>query len=138
MLVFNNLDDIQTNEDIDELVVPLAFVRTLTAEKWQYILKEKVSMYEYVLLVNSVFNETHTISGMAIADYNIVCMDTRLTPAKHIVNVDLLRQEYQIPSIHFAINRVGYNPSFIQESIQFAKQTVALLTKIKIDGTIQK
>jgi len=55
---------------------------------------------------------------MAIAQLNVVCIDTRLTSAKRINEVDLLKEEYALPAVHFALNRVGYHPSFLKETVQ--------------------
>jgi len=109
-------------ETVERMLVPAALLKRLTTKAWQDLLKEKTTAYDYVLLINSVFNDTHTIAGMAAADLNIVCLDTRLTPANLITDVDLIKQEYQLPKMHFAVNRIGYNPSFFGEIVQFIKR----------------
>jgi capsular polysaccharide biosynthesis protein len=115
---------------IDGLLVPAALLKKRTTKAWQDLLREKTTAYDYVLLLNTVFNDTHTIAGMAAADLNIVCLDTRLTPANLIAEVDLIKQEYQLPKMHFAVNRIGYNPSLFGEAIQFVKRlSVAVQNK---------
>jgi uncharacterized protein involved in exopolysaccharide biosynthesis len=106
-------------------------LKSFTTKAWHGIIKEKAEKYDFTLLVNSTFGESHTLAGMAISDLNIVCLDTRLTPAKLITEVDLMQQEYQLPNMHFALNRVGYNPSFIRESVQWITKMFHLIKSKK-------
>ncbi|WP_107038044.1 GumC family protein [Brumimicrobium mesophilum] len=112
------------NDSTDILKVSNHQIKTLTTKKWQEILKEKAQQYDFTFLINSVFGESHTLAGMATSDLNIICLDTRLTPAKHISKVDILQQEYQLPNMYYALNRVGYNPSFIRESVKWIKRKI--------------
>jgi uncharacterized protein involved in exopolysaccharide biosynthesis len=130
-LVTTSSEEVLKNETIEKMKMPVAQLKKLTAKAWQDFLKEKASKFDHVLLVNSVFNETHTIAGMAAADLNIVCLDTRLTPAKLITEVDLMQHEYKLPKVHFAINRAGYNPCIIRESIRFIKRVIHTLKNKK-------
>jgi uncharacterized protein involved in exopolysaccharide biosynthesis len=130
-LASSSWETILKDKTIESMVMPVAQLKRLTAKAWQDFLKEKASRFDHILLINSVFNETHTIAGMAAADLNIVCLDTRLTPAKLITDVDLMQQEYQLSKVYFAINRVGYNPSFIIESLHFVKRVIHTLKNKK-------
>jgi uncharacterized protein involved in exopolysaccharide biosynthesis len=121
-LVSNSWETTLKDEPIERMLMPVNQLKRLTTKAWQDLLKEKASLFDYVFLINSVFNETHTVAGMAAADLNIVCLDTRLTSAKLITDVDLMHQEYHLPKMHFAINRIGYNPSLFRESVQFLKK----------------
>lgn len=112
------------NDSTDILKVSNHQIKTLTTKKWQEILKEKAQQYDFTFLINSVFGESHTLAGMAISDLNIICLDTRLTPAKYISEVDILQQEYQLPNVYYALNRVGYNPSFIRESVKWINRKI--------------
>lgn len=103
----------------------------LTNEKWQKWIKEQSVNYNQTIILNSNFGESFTIATMAASDFNIVCVDTRLTAAKKIAEVDLLNQEFKIPNLHWALNRVAYNPSFIKECIWFLKRKSKQLTSFK-------
>ncbi|RFC55044.1 GumC family protein [Brumimicrobium aurantiacum] len=106
------------NDSTDIIKVSRHQIKSLTTRKWQELLNEKAQQYDFTFLINSVFGDSHTLAGMAASDLNIICLDTRLTPAKHINEVNILQQEYQLPNMFFALNRVGYNPNFIQEAIK--------------------
>ncbi|MEY3422386.1 MAG: hypothetical protein RIR48_2693, partial [Bacteroidota bacterium] len=65
-----------------------------------------------------------TLAIMAISDLNVVCIDTRLTPAKKVIEMDLLAAEYKLPNVYFAVNRVNYNPSFVFELIRTVRNVI--------------
>ena len=119
--------EVSHDEYTSKILITIPQLKWLTTKAWQDFLKEKTSKYDFTLLVNSVFEESHTFAAMAAADLNIVCLDTRLTPAKQITIVDLMQQEYKLPGVHFAINRVGYNPSIIRESVQYIRKSILSL-----------
>ncbi len=85
--------------------------------------------YEQILVLNEEFGSQFTLSIMDVAHMNLVCIDTRLTPAKEIIKIDLMKEEYSIPSLYFAINRIGYNPSLIREIFMYFS---GLFRKVKI------
>jgi len=107
---------------IDTLIIAQNRLKAISTNQWQQFLKTISKGYEQMLILNSVFGQSHTLATMAIADFNVVCLDTRLTPAKLIVEVDLMKEEFDLPNVFLAVNRVEYNPSFIRESIMFFRQ----------------
>ncbi len=94
-----------------------------TTEEIQQVLEDQCQYFDQTMVINSNFGEAFTLALMAIADLNVVCIDTRLTPAKKVFEVDIIQQEFKLPNVHFAINRVGYNPSFILEIVRTIKNT---------------
>jgi uncharacterized protein involved in exopolysaccharide biosynthesis len=84
-------------------------------ETIQSVIRNCSADFDQTILINTNFGEAYTLAMMAMADLNLVCLDTRLTPAKKIVEVDLIKTEYQLPQVFFVVNRVGYNPGFIRE-----------------------
>lgn len=117
----------QLSAQLTKITIADSQLKLLTTKTWQAYVHEKASAFEYTLLINTVFGEAYTTATMATAALNVVCIDTRLTPAKLITEVDLMVQEYQLPQVHFAINRVGYNPSFLRELRQYLLTAVQLL-----------
>jgi uncharacterized protein involved in exopolysaccharide biosynthesis len=104
-------------------------LKTLTTKDWQKFLHGKAAQYDQTIVINSDFGQSYTLPTMAIAGLNIVCLDTRLTPAKLITEVDLIKEEYKLPQVFLALNRVGYNPSLIKESIQFIQKGIKTLKR---------
>lgn len=117
------------SEQLTKITISEAKLKLMTTKAWQTYLHDKAAGYEYTLLLNTVFGEAYTTATMATAALNMVCIDTRLTPAKRITDVDLLVQEYQLPQVHFAINRVGYNPSFVRELTQYLFATANIVKR---------
>lgn len=112
------------NEQTTKITLDGAKMMCKTTEEIQTLLAEQSKDYDQTMVVNSNFGEAFTLALMAIANVNVVCIDTRLTPAKNIVEVDLLSEEYKLPNVHFAVNRVGYSPSFIWEIFRALKQSL--------------
>lgn len=109
------------SHNVYRTAVSASEIGTLTLEKWKRILRDKSAEFEQTVIINSDFGHAFTLGTMALAELNLVCLDTRLTPARLIVEIDLIHQEYKIPGLFFVLNRVGYNPSFIAESLQFLR-----------------
>lgn len=122
----------QIDEFITQITISSEQLKTMTTKAWQEMLKEKAKEYDFTLLVNSIFGQSHTIAGMASANLNIVCLDTRLTPAKLITEVDLIQQEYQLPNTYFALNRAGYNPSLLSEFMRCVKNKLKRFKRKKV------
>ena len=97
-----------------QLLLNTHLMKFQKTEEIQALIREHSQHFDQTIVVNTHFGEVFTLAMMALADLNVVCMDTRLTPAKKITEVDLLKAEYQLPAVHFALNRVGYNPGFIR------------------------
>jgi uncharacterized protein involved in exopolysaccharide biosynthesis len=122
------LEEKQFAENQFRIAVSPADLRAITVEKWKNQLHSKAADFDQTIIVNSDFGQAFTLGTMAAAKLNIVCLDTRLTPAKFIVQADLIREEFQVPNMAFVLNRAGYNPSFIRELIQFGKHMIAKST----------
>lgn len=102
-----------------------------TTEQIQLLIEKQSENFDQTIILNTDFGEAFTLATMAKADLNVVCIDTRLTPAKKIAEVDILANEYKLPNVNFAINRVGYNPSFMFELIRMIKKSVAFIQNKK-------
>lgn len=115
------------NKNVTKVTVSAFKLKTYTTSIWQEFLKDMASDYDQTFIINSDFGHPYTLATMAVSHLNVVCLDTRLTPAKLITEVDLIKEEYKLPQVFLAINRVGYNPSFIKECIQFFHKGIVKL-----------
>lgn len=113
--------------DSKEMKLNMAKLMYKTTEEIQNLIKEKSLQYDQTMILNSDFGDSFTLAMMAVSDLNIVCVDTRLTPAKLIEQVDLMAIEYKLPQVNFAVNRVGYNPGFISEIFNIVKKSLLRL-----------
>ena len=48
---------------------------------------------------------------MSLASLNLMILDSRKTAEKTIIEIELLKDEYQLPNVWFVLNKAGYNPS---------------------------
>jgi len=122
-----------------ELTLNMSKLMYKTTEEIQNLIKGKSLDYDQTVLLNSDFGEAFTLAMMSISDLNIVCIDTRLTHAKNIEEVDLITSDYKLPQVYYAVNRVGYNPGFVSEIFKAMKNTLFSIKKLKTyDGVTQK
>ncbi len=101
-------------------------MKQVPVEQVQQMIQEQSQRFDQTILINSIFNENFTLAMMQVATLNLICVDTRLTPAKCIAAADLVVQEYQIPAPFFVLNRDGYNPGFIRSVIRKIQKTYFL------------
>lgn len=106
------------NEQHTSMVIDATKMSFKTTEAIQENIQQQSKNFDRTIISNSNFGAPYTLALMAIAQLNVVCIDTRLTSAKRINEVDLLKEEYALPAVHFALNRVGYHPSFLKETVQ--------------------
>lgn len=111
------------------MTVPSHQFKTMTVQKWSELLNDKAANFDQTIVLNAVFGGAFTLATMAAAQLNIVSLDARLSPAKLIPEVDLMQQEYQLPNVHFVLNRAGYTPSFIKECLEYVKKLMGLFSR---------
>lgn len=102
-----------------ELLIYEDQLRNVCSEEVQQVILNHAHEADYTLVRNFSFGRPFTLAIMAIAQLNVICIDTRLTPAKLLPELNLLNDEFASPGMYLAINRVGYNPSFIREVYMF-------------------
>lgn len=128
----NNFRDFWRLENPDgqtsELVLNRSKMMYKTTEEIQNLVENQSANFDQTIILNSNFGEAYTLALMAIADLNVVCIDTRLTPAKKITEVDLLTSEYKLPNVNFVLNRAGYNPGFISDIFRTLNKLIVFLT----------
>lgn len=59
---------------------------------------------------------------LKIADRNMFLLDSRKTAARNIMNIELLKDEYQLDNLWFVLNKQGYNPSLITTMMKMLKK----------------
>ncbi|PBQ34507.1 hypothetical protein CNR22_22905 [Sphingobacteriaceae bacterium] len=86
-----------------------------------------------VVVVNnqSLADEKIGLLLMSVSSSNLVVLDSRRTSSKQITKMDLLKEEYQLPDVWFVLNRAGYNPGVIKQSVACVKSLVSKLSLLK-------
>ncbi|PCJ94027.1 MAG: hypothetical protein COA50_12760 [Flavobacteriaceae bacterium] len=133
--VENTLNIIQEDHDspvfiednLDMLKLTHVFYNSYTKHKMQAFIETFQEKYDIVVLLNEKLGDPKSILLMSIATANIVVLDTRLTPAKNITEVDILKEKFDLPPTYFALNRVGHNPNIVRVAIKFGKQYFQIL-----------
>lgn len=93
--------------------------------------------FDQTIVLNEEIGNQFVLSAMSVSMLNIICIDTRLTPAKKITTIDLLIEEYKLTNTFFALNRAGYNPSFIREVFNcfaYYGRTIIFLVRKKMNA----
>ncbi|GAA5038706.1 hypothetical protein GCM10011506_36870 [Marivirga lumbricoides] len=84
-------------------------------ERLSDMLRRVSSDFQVTLALNGNIGSQMSLLMMSLADVNMVVLDARLTPAKKVLEVDLLKEEYKLPNMHFLLNRYAYTPSIFRE-----------------------
>lgn len=107
--------DTEENSNLTKAIVNQNELKNISTRDWQKLLLEKSKAYNQTLLINTEFGSPYTISSMFSSNFNIVCLDTRLTPAKRIEELDLITENYNLPNVNIVLNRVGYHPNVLKD-----------------------
>jgi len=119
----------QVDERKHELIIYEVQLRNVCTEDVQQLILRHAQKADYTLIRNFGFGRPFTVAVMAIAQLNIACIDTRLTPAKLLAELNRLNDEFACPGMYLAVNRVGYSPSFIREVFIFTRNCYRRLKK---------
>ncbi|GAA0891221.1 hypothetical protein GCM10009122_09000 [Fulvivirga kasyanovii] len=71
--------------------------------------------FDLTLILNAQLGTQMSLLMMDLSTTNLIVLDSRLTPEKRIIEADLMKQEYDLPNVHFLLNRNGYTPSIFSE-----------------------
>jgi uncharacterized protein involved in exopolysaccharide biosynthesis len=93
-----------------------------TTETIQNVIFEESKKYDHTIIINSLFGDNYTLALMAIANVNFVCVDTYLTAARRLNEIDLIATEYHLPGMHYIVNRVAYQPSIFKQIGSYFKR----------------
>lgn len=85
----------------------------------------KMENYDLCLIHNQAIKEEKSaLLFMSVASQNLMVIDSRKTAEKSIAQIELLRDEYQLPNFWFVLNKENYNPSIwieIKKLINYLK-----------------
>ena len=91
--------------------------RSMTKVDLEQLITEMTADYDLVLIDNEEMqNEQIGLLLMSVATHNLYVIDSRQTPASLIQEVDLTREEFNLPKLSFVMNKHLYSPSVIKEA----------------------
>jgi len=86
----------------------------LTAREVRDLIDEKMKECDICIINNQAIRQGKLpLLFMNISDQNLFILDSRKTAVKNIINIELLKDEYQLSNLWFVLNKEGYNPSLI-------------------------
>lgn len=86
----------------------------LTAREVRDLIDEKMKECDICIINNQGIRQGKLpLLFMNISDQNLFILDSRKTAVKNIINIELLKDEYQLSNLWFVLNKEGYNPSLI-------------------------
>jgi uncharacterized protein involved in exopolysaccharide biosynthesis len=95
--------------------------RSMSKIDLESLISTMTTDYDLVLIDNEEMQQEQIgLLLMSIATHNLYVIDSRETPASHIIEVDLTREEYDIPKLSFVLNKYLFNPSVIKETYNLA------------------
>lgn len=122
---WNNIEDF-TIINAAEIVSTL-----ITADKIRNLIVLYEHEYDLILLNNEPIDSgSRSMLFMNCATVNLFVVDARVTPAKRIMTLELLKNELSVSNIGFVINRLGYNPGVIGETIKQTKKATKYIVEI--------
>jgi uncharacterized protein involved in exopolysaccharide biosynthesis len=111
----NNKEPVNICENMDSIALTNSEFKSYTQLKMKGFIEKLKEPYDVILILNEELGGQKSLMMMSIATTNLVSVDTRLTQAKKIVEIDLLKDEFDLASVHFILNRYNYNPNIIKE-----------------------
>lgn len=110
--------------------------RQLTA--WKQTLQQWCSQYDVVIIKNAAIDhEPMSEMFMHTATLNLLLLDSRKTKLARIADADLMKNELQLPAMHFVLNRAGYTPSLFTEAKELLFALLHRTNKHRLPQTIQ-
>lgn len=109
--VAGNLENIET-----ERYINLSAEKNLqlTTNEVQALIEAKMKENDICIINNQAIKQGKLpLLFLKLADQSLFLLDSRKTAAKSIMNVELLKDEYQLTNLWFVLNKEGYNPSLI-------------------------
>ncbi|PCJ65330.1 MAG: hypothetical protein COA58_10755 [Bacteroidetes bacterium] len=105
-------------QDIEGAVIDLSddVYRSMSKTNLDKVISKLTVGYDLVLIDNeSMGDERIGLLLMSLATHNLYVIDTRRTRASHILEIDVLQEEFAIPNLSFVMNKYLYSPSVLIE-----------------------
>jgi uncharacterized protein involved in exopolysaccharide biosynthesis len=105
-----------TVENIDYLDYSDLKFLSYTKTAFENEIKEKAEKYDLCIINNQSIKEDRlALLFMRLATENLFVLDSKKTAEKIIIKMELLKEEYLLPSLWFILNKANYHPSIMLE-----------------------
>lgn len=85
-------------------------------------LESNSALYDITIVSSEDLKSRYSLMTLAVAETNFIVLDARLTPAKKVLEADLLKEEFKFTNLHFFLNREAFNPNVISEFYGYFKK----------------
>lgn len=91
---------------------------------WKTYIESVKKDYDLIIIKNLAIQQNPaSIMLMAMADFNLLVLDSRRTKKSCVEDADILKDELKLPNMQFVLNRAGYIPSLLTQARElFAKK----------------
>lgn len=114
VLVIDVAGNLENIENIDYIDFSEEKNLRLTSTDIENLIREKMTGNDLCIINNqSIKQGKLPLLFLKMADENLFVLDSRKTAEKTIMNVELLKDEYKLTNLWFALNKEGYNPSLM-------------------------
>lgn len=113
ILVVDATGELQNSIHSDQYISfsDLAFLKYKKAD-FENEIQSRLENFDLCIIHNQAINDDRlALLFMRIANHNLMIVDSRKTAEKSIVQIELVRDEYDLPNLWFILNKEGYQPS---------------------------
>lgn len=100
--------------------------RFYTQENMKEHIRNLAEEFDISIITNEQLGTQKSLQLIKASDVSLVVVDSRLTPANQVSKVDLMKEEFSIDEIFFVLNRSGYNPNIVIESLNWLLKKAGL------------
>ncbi|MGB1037453.1 MAG: exopolysaccharide transport family protein [Bacteroidia bacterium] len=106
-------------DNVDVLDMTDKSYREMDKETLRNTISKNSKGYDLIIADNESFeDESIGLLMLSIADNNLYIVDSRRTPAAHIQEINLIKEEFEITTLHFVLNKHLYNPNVIKATLK--------------------
>lgn len=118
-------------------------LRYFTNSQMAELVDGPANSYDLTVISNAPIGTPLSLQIMRASTVNFVVVDSRLTPARLIPRIDLLKEEFHFDHLYFILNRLGYNPNVVFEftgwvlkKLGFRQPSLSALTYVPASSEI--
>lgn len=118
-------------------------LRYFTNSQMAELVDGLANSYDLTVISNAPIGTPLSLQIMRASTVNFVVVDSRLTPARLIPRIDLLKEEFHFDHLYFILNRLGYNPNVVFEftgwvlkKLGFRQPSLSALTYVPASSEI--
>jgi uncharacterized protein involved in exopolysaccharide biosynthesis len=122
----SDFNKLALSENLDVCSINFDKHQQTSKESFKKILQVLSDGYDITIVISENLKHKFALIAISEAATNFVVLDARKTSADKIIEVDLLKEEFNFSNLHFVLNRDKYNPNVLVESVGFVKSILSV------------